>query len=60
MVNLKNYMVSDDFSHHKEEFYRTYEIIKMHTTIKDKMILNLCSGAGLHTGFLVRNGAQVI
>ena len=60
MVNLKNYVVSDDFSHHKEEFYRTYEIIRLHTGIKDKMILNLCSGAGLHTGFLVRNGAQVI
>jgi len=47
MVNLKNYVVSDDFSHHKEEFYQTYEIIKAHTTFKDKMILNLCSRSGV-------------
>jgi len=59
MVNLKNYCVHDDFSHHKEEFYRTYEIIRPHITLTDKIVLNLCSGSGLHTGFLVRKGAQV-
>jgi ubiquinone/menaquinone biosynthesis C-methylase UbiE len=60
MVNLKEYILTDDFSHHKEEFSRTYEIIKLHTTLDNKMTLNLCSGTGLHTGFLVRNGASVI
>jgi ubiquinone/menaquinone biosynthesis C-methylase UbiE len=60
MVNLKNYSVHDDFSHHKEEFFKTYEIICPYTTLNDKMVLNLCSGTGLHTGFLVRNGARVI
>jgi len=60
MVNLKKYALIDDFSHHKEEFLRSYEIIRLHTTLENKMTLNLCSGTGLHTGFLVRNGAQVI
>jgi len=60
MVNLKNYAITDDFLHHKEEFYRTYEIIRMHTLFENKITLNLCSGTGLHTGFLVRAGATVI
>lgn len=60
MVNLKNYAITDDFSHHKEEFFRTYEIIRIHTLLDNKITLNLCSGTGLHTGFLVGAGATVI
>jgi ubiquinone/menaquinone biosynthesis C-methylase UbiE len=60
MVNLKKYSIGDDFIHHKEEFFRTFEIIRHHIDLKDKMTLNLCSGSGLHTGFLVRKGARVI
>jgi len=60
MVNIKNYRLTDDFSHHREEFYRTYAIIREEITLESTLTLNLCSGSGLHTGFLVRNGAQVI
>lgn len=60
MVNLKNYSVKDDFLHHKQEFYRTYEIIQKYLTLEGTLTLNLCSGTGLHTGFLVQNGAHVI
>ena len=59
MVNLKNYTVVDDFSHHKEEFSRTFEIIRPHINLNNKMTLNLCSGTGLHTGFLVRKVVHV-
>lgn len=60
MVNLKNYSVRDDFIHHKEEFLRTHEIFNRYFSLKESLVLNLCSGNGLHTGFLVRCGAYVI
>ncbi len=61
MVNLKNYLIEDDFKQHEFEFERTYEIISRHTSLDGKMVLDLCSGTGMHTGFLLqRNPAYLI
>ena len=61
MVDLKNYHVEDDFKQHELEFERTYEIIFRHTSLDGKTVLDLCSGTGMHTGFLIRqNPAYVI
>lgn len=61
MVDLKDYQVEDDFKQHKFEFERTYEIIFRHTSLDGKTVLDLCSGTGMHTGFLLqRNPAYLI
>ena len=54
MVNLKNYDKTEDFNHHRIEFENAYEIIQRHTSLEGKIILDLCSGTGMHSGFLLQ------
>jgi len=52
MVNLRNYSADDDFQFHRDEFDRSIKEIKLHYDITGKTALDLCSGAGIHSGFL--------
>lgn len=60
MVSLKNYNKIDDLNHHRIEFEKTYEIIQRHTSFEKKIILDLCSGTGMHTGFLMEKDPDFV
>jgi ubiquinone/menaquinone biosynthesis C-methylase UbiE len=60
MVNLKNYDKTEDFNHHRIEFENAYEIIQRHTSLEGKIILDLCSGTGMHSGFLLQKDPKFV
>lgn len=59
MTYLKNYDVREDFIHHQNELKNCMDIINLHYDLKDKLILDVGSGTGLHTGFLVNTGCKL-
>lgn len=56
--NMKEYDKEADFIHHKNEFERCMAIINSCYDFKNKFILDVGSGTGLHTGFLVNTGCK--
>jgi len=60
MVNLAQYKIDDDFSHHQREFDNAFMIFNQYLDLKDAVILDLCSGTGLHTGFLMEKKPSYI
>jgi hypothetical protein len=51
MTDIKNYDVDADFSHHKDEFGRGYEIIRRYCDLSNHLVLDLGSGPGSIPGF---------
>ncbi len=60
MVNLKNYDKKQDFIFHQEEFNNCIQIINKYYDLTDKYILDLSSGTGLHTGFLIAANCKFV
>jgi ubiquinone/menaquinone biosynthesis C-methylase UbiE len=58
MSGIKNYDKEVDFFHHEDEFKRCIEIIDRYCDLKDKFVLDVGAGTGLHTGFLVNTGCK--
>lgn len=58
MPDIKNYDKKVDFIHHQEEFTNCMDIINLHYDLRDKFVLDVGSGTGLHTGFLVNTGCK--
>lgn len=60
MVNLKSYDKKQDFIFHQEEFDNCIQIITKYYDLTDKFVLDLGSGTGLHTGFLISANCKFV
>lgn len=55
MTSIKDYDRKADFIFHQNEFNSCLDIIRRHCDLKDNLVLDVGSGTGLHTGFLVNS-----
>jgi ubiquinone/menaquinone biosynthesis C-methylase UbiE len=60
MVNIKEYDKIEDFFHHQNEFNKCLNIINKYCGLENKLVLDLCSGTGLHIGFLVNTNCKYV
>jgi ubiquinone/menaquinone biosynthesis C-methylase UbiE len=60
MVNIKEYNKKDDFLFHQDEFKRCLQIINNFFDLKNKSVLDVGVGSGLHTGFLANTGCKSV
>lgn len=60
MTNIKDYDIKADMAFHRDEMDRCLDIIRRHCDLKDKLVLDVGSGTGLHTGFITACGCEKV